>query len=365
MIDPKEHLINMHRTSSFDEPTRLFKYRLDRNERNQPFSPKFLERIRGNLTDELILTYPEPGQVYKKVAEWLGVEMDRIMLHLGSEQAIKAVFETYIRPKDKVLLHFPGFAMYPVYADLFQAEVVGQHFGSDLFFNWDAYIDKIGPDIRMVVVENPNGFLGTPIPLEALFRNLIEKARDSGTITLVDEAYFHFHNETVIDWIDEYENLIIVRTFSKAFGLAGLRIGYLVSRPENIQNLMKMKPSYEVISLAAMILCDLIDHPDEINIYLEDTKNNLAELKASLAELGIETSDSRANFLAVRLGDPKISEALRVALKKKDILIRRPFREPHLSEWVRISTSPSHVQKIMINELKAILVNEHIEGEHD
>lgn len=354
MIEPKKHLKKIHRMSLFDDPSRMFKQRLDRNERNQPFSSNFIERIRGKLTDELLMVYPETAPVFNKVAMWLGIEWDCLMLHLGSEQAIKLVFETYIEPGDKILLHFPSFAMYQLYAELFQAEVLGQKYDSDLFFDWDAYINRITPDVRMVVAENPNGFLGTAVPKNVL-RALIKKACECKTIALVDEAYFQFHDETVIDWIDAYENLIITRTFSKAFGLAGVRIGYLVSRPENIENLMKMKPAYEVVSVAGMILCDLLDHPEEVNGYIEDTKRNIVELKSGLSELGIKTSDSKANFLVARLGHKKISDELRADLEKKDILIRRPFRELELKEWVRISTSPPHVQMTLLDALRKIL----------
>jgi len=97
MIDPRKHLKEVYRSSNV-EPSRLFKNRLDRNERNQPFSPKFVARIREKINDEMFMTYPEPKPIYDKMARWLGVNGGKIMLHLGSEQSIKSVFETYIDP---------------------------------------------------------------------------------------------------------------------------------------------------------------------------------------------------------------------------------------------------------------------------
>ena len=178
-IKPKRHLDSMERPES-TEPSRMFKRRLDRNERNQPFSRKFVEEVKRKITDELFMVYPEMGPVYEKVAAWLGIDKENLMLHSGSEQTIKAVFETYIGAGDKILLHFPGYAMYAVYAKMFQATVRSQSYDSDLTFDWDAYCDKVDKKLRMVVIENPNGFVGTAPPQEAV-EKIIKRLKDKAS----------------------------------------------------------------------------------------------------------------------------------------------------------------------------------------
>jgi histidinol-phosphate aminotransferase len=353
LIEPKAHLKILERVLA-KEPSRMFKYRLDRNERNQPFSDKFIKNIKDKITGELFMVYPELDPIYEKIAGWLGIETSQLMLHSSSEQGIKAVFETYIRPGERVLLHFPGFAMYEVYCQMFQAQIVRQHFGSELDFDWKAYEEKITEDIRMVVVENPNGFLGISPSLKQL-ESLIKKAREAGSIILVDEAYYHFHDETVIDWIGRFDNLIISRTFSKAFGLAGLRAGYLISQPRNIEHLKKVKPAYEINSVAILLISELLDNFDEVLSFITDTRKNLVELRKGLAGLGIHSSESKANFVAAKLGGQRIHDGLRNALGDLDILIRRPFREERLKEWVRISTAPHEIQKVLLDNLRRIL----------
>ncbi len=353
MIKPRPNLETLERVSSY-EPSRLFKHRLDRNERNQPFSSKFIESIKAKLSGELFMVYPELDGIYQKIAEWLQLDTDHIMLHSGSEQTIKAVFETYINAGDRVLLHFPGFAMYNVYCNMFQAQVVEQYFDVDLHFDWQAYADKISDDTRMVVLENPNGFVGIA-PSVAEMSLVVEKAAKVGAIVLVDEAYYHFHHITAADWIGEFDNLIITRTFSKAFGLAGLRAGYLLSTPPNIANLKKVRPAYEINSFTALVVSELLDNLDEVSTYIEDTRKNLSDLRRGLSELGITSSDSRANFIAMRLGAAENHERLREALAGQDILIRRPFREPFLQEWVRISTAPPEIQDILLQEIRRIV----------
>lgn len=353
MIEPKQQLKSLVRTST-PEPSRLFKNRLDRNERNQPFSEKFIEHIKSQVTGELFMVYPELEGVYEKIAQWLSLSVDQIMLHSGSEQAIKSVFETFINPGDLILLHAPSFAMYKVYSNMFQAEVIQQQFDSDLIFDWEGFAQKITLPLRMVVIENPNGFLGIAPPVEVMKR-IIAKARDFGIIALADEAYYHFHEITVADWLREFDNLIITRTFSKAFGLAGLRAGYLISNPDNISNLKKVRPSYEINSFTALVVLELLRNYAEVQKYLDDTKENLRSLRIELGKLGIASSDSKANFLAARLGGEEGYDELKRVLREKDILIRRPFREPALREWVRISTAPPSVQEVLLKEIRTVL----------
>jgi len=354
MIEPKNHLKNLKRTRE-KESSRLFKHRLDRNERNQPFSERFMNNIRDKISGELFMVYPELDNVYEKMARWLNIDSRKVLLHSSSEQAIKSVFETFARKGDRVLLHFPGFAMYEVYCRMFEAEIAAQHYDRKLNFDWDEFLGKISKDVRMVVVENPNGFLGIAPSLDIL-RRIAERALRVGAILLVDEAYYHFHEETAVGWIGEYDNLIVVRTFSKAFGLAGLRAGYLVSQPENIAELNKVRPAYELNSVACVLISELLDNFGEVDSYLNDTRNNIKALKKGFEELGIATSDSKANFVAARLGGKNIHDKLRQALKEKhNILIRRPFREEHLKEWVRISTAPPEIQRILLGELKDVL----------
>lgn len=353
MIAPKRHLKDLKREKP-REPSRMFKYRLDRNERNQPFSGKFIKELQKKISGELFMVYPEVNPVHKKLARWLRIGEDELLLHSGSEQAIKAIFETYIRPGERVLLHFPGFAMYKVYCQMFGARIVSQIFDSRLRFNWDEYINKITRSIRMVVIENPNGFLGIACPLEKL-KKAIKKAHAVGAIILVDEAYFHFHDETVQDLIHKYDNLIVCRTFSKAFGLAGLRAGYLISQADNIKYLKRVSPAYELNAMAILLISGILDHIGEFRFYINETKRNLIALRKGLSDLGISSSDSRANFVAAKLGAQRIHARLRLTLKKRNILIRRPFRERRLQEWVRISTAPAQIQNVLLKELRRIL----------
>lgn len=328
--------------------------RLDRNERTHSFSDAFIERVRARLDSEWLTTYPEPGAVYEKFSAFLNQPRKRLLFNSGSDQSIKAVYETYIDKGDKVLLHRPGYAMFPVYAKMFGADPVYQEFDSDLNFDYGLYVDRIDGSFRMAVLENPNGFIGVAPP-DGFLRAFVEKCERMGVIAVVDEAYYFFHDITVADMLDTHENLIVIRTFSKALGLAGLRGGYTLSREENIRNLYKVKPMHEINGMALLVIDELVDNKEEIYTFIEETRESLQFLKDGLLRLGVESSQSVANFLAARFGRFFSGEELRRRLKEEDVLIRMPFREEILKEWTRIGTDSKEIMQKVINAAKQMV----------
>lgn len=338
MIEPKPLIKNIVRIQE-REPSRFYKVRLDRSERTHPFSDKFIESIRKRLDGEWVMTYPEPEPLYKKFSTFLKQPRQRILFNHGSDQSIKAVFETYISEGDKILLQRPGYAMFSVYAKMFGAKMLYQDFDSELNFDYETYIGTIDSSLRMAVLENPNGFVGVAPPQETL-HHFVAKCEQEGVIALVDEAYFFFHDITAAELLDRYENLIIIRTFSKALGIAGLRAGYTLTQEENIANLYKVKPMHELNSFAILVIDELLGNQEELFSFIKDTRQSLQFLKEGLAKLGIDTSEAVANFLAARFGKYISGEELSARLKKRGILVRRPFREKHLWEWTRIGTGP-------------------------
>jgi len=338
MIHPKQLLDAVQRTQE-DGHSRYYKVRMDRNERTHPFSEAFIRKVRDRIDGDFFMTYPEPDLLYEKMAQFLKQPRECLLFHTGSDLSIKSIFETYISPKDKILLHRPGYAMFPVYAKIFGAEVVFQYFDADLRFNYQEYVNRIDTTFKMAVIENPNGFIGSAPPRKMIYE-FIKKCEEEGVLCVVDEAYFLFHKVTAADMVERHENLVVVRSFSKAFGLAGVRGGYIISQKGNIANIFKVKPVHELTAIAILAMDELLNNPEEIYSFLSETKKDLAYLRKGLQDLGIETSDSVCNFIAARLGKYIPVAYLKGLLEKEGILIRRPFEEPHLHDWVRLGTVP-------------------------
>jgi histidinol-phosphate aminotransferase len=353
MIQPKSLLAEVVRVQD-PEPSRYHKIRMDRNERTHPFSPQFMDRVRARLDDELLTTYPELEPLYEKFSRFLNQPQERLLFHLGSDLCIKSIFETYIEPGDKILLHRPGYAMFTVYARIFGCKPVFQECDEKLHFDYEQYISRIDESFKLAVLENPNGFTGNA-PSRNMLYKFINQCEKKGVLAVVDEAYFYFHTVSAADVLDDYENLVIVRSFSKAFGIAGLRAGYLLSQDENIHNLKKVKPMHELNSFTIMVISEMLDSPDEIFSFVKKTSEELVYLKTGFAKLGIETSDSVTNFLAARMGRYITVTDVKEKLRQEGILIRRPFSEPRLHEWVRIGTAPFQYEQRLLDAVQEMI----------
>jgi histidinol-phosphate aminotransferase len=194
--------------------------RLDFNENTFACSPKVRE-VLGSISAGALTRYPEREPVEAIVAEYLHLTAEQVALTNGVDEAIHVLFEAFLEPGDELLLPVPTYTMYEVYASATDAHVVAVQAYDDLKFPFQRLLAAITAKTKIIAIANPN----SPSGSTALHAQLLEIAqRAPHAVVLVDEAYFHFHGETVIDLVDVLPNLIVARTFSKAYGLAGLRL---------------------------------------------------------------------------------------------------------------------------------------------
>ena len=337
MIKPKKTIDNLYRMKDDRFISRYNKIRLDRNERTLEFNNLIIEKIKETITDEMLMTYPEPYPLYEKIEEVFGIDKENLIFNLGSDQSIKSIYETYIQKDDVILLHEPSYAMYKVYADMFGAKVITQDFEDDFSFNYDSFINKIDSQIKMVVFENPNGFIGVEHPKEKIVQ-IIEKAYKENVLVVIDEAYFHFIKTTMIEHIDKFDNLIVVRTFSKALGLASCRIGYIVSNKININNIFKVKPMHELTQFAINSAIVLLDNFGLVQKNIDREVESLNYLKSELDNIGCQYSNGVANFLVAKLNIDNDEEFIK-EVENNNILIRRNFTQNFLKEYRRVGVA--------------------------
>lgn len=335
----KEEIRSLIRVRDMSEK-RFGMLRMDRNERTLDFNDDIMTQIRGNITSEMLTKYPEIETLYIKMAKYLGVEVDNLIFHTGSDLVIKAIYETYISKGDKVLIQKPAYAMYDVYAKMFQANVVIQQYGSKWEFNLEEYKDKIRREKpKMVILENPNGSIGNSYSHQQV-EEVIKAAAENNALIVVDEAYIDFCGGTVIDLIERYNNLIVVRTMSKAWGMAGLRVGYAVACQERINDLFQVKPMHQLTSISIMVAETLIDNYYAIDSYVEEMKRVREYVKEEFSNRKIAITDSVVHFVTADLGSILNVDEFRDYLRERGYLIRRPFNMPELRSWVRIGLLP-------------------------
>jgi len=333
MIKTKSHLKDLYRTKPRSRRGYLC---LDMNEGMPGLPDGFVRRTISSIKGDFLALYPEYHALKKTIAAHNGIAAENICLSNGSDGAIKYIFDAYISPGDKVLMTDPTFAMYPVYCKMFRARPVIVEYNDDLSFPMEKFLKSISRGIRMAVVVNPNNPSGTALKVRELIP-IIKKAHESDTIIIVDEAYFYFYPETTIRLIKKYDNLIVLRTFSKLCGLAGLRIGYAASSPEITKNLRKIRPTYDVNAAAALFAEGLLKNKNIIRKLISVLKEGADYLISRLKEEGIEYKRGVANFVLIRCGD-RVGEMID-RLERKGVLVNGNFRQKFLKDYLRVTIS--------------------------
>jgi histidinol-phosphate aminotransferase len=305
--------------------------RLDFNENTVACSPKVRE-VLGRISASELTRYPEREPVEAIVAAHLGLEAKQVALTNGVDEAIHVLFETFLDAGDELLLPVPTYTMYEVYASATDARVVTVQASADLQFPFERLIDAITPRTKIIAIANPN----SPSGSVATRAQLIEIARRAPhAVLLVDEAYFHFHGETVIDLIGIVPNLVVARTFSKAYGLAGLRLGMLAGSVEIMRWIRRVLSPYSVNSLALACLFPALEDAAYLDWYVGEVLQAREEFEAVLDAAGVRRWPSHANFVLVEIG-ARHAEFARL-MSAAGVLVRDRSSDPGCDGYVRIT----------------------------
>lgn len=326
--------------------------RLDFNENTVACSPRVRD-VLAEISTGALTRYPEREPVEAMVAKHLGLEAAQVALTNGVDEAIHVLFETFLDAGDELLLPVPTYTMYEVYASSTDARAVTVLAGDDLAFPYERLLAAISPRTKILAVANPNSPSGTIATRE----QLLEIARRAPhAVLLVDEAYFHFHGETVMDLIGTIPNLMVARTFSKAYGLAGLRLGLLAGPAELMKWVRRVLSPYSVNSLALACLPPALDDARYLDWYVSEVLAARAEFEAALDTLKVRRWPSHANFVLVEIG-PQHAEFVR-RMKAAGVLVRDRSSDPGCDGRVRITIGTREQMKSAIaalNETMAAL----------
>jgi len=312
---------------------------LDKNENLDPELQELTARIFRELGPASLATYPEFGALYQKLAHWVGVTPDFLMLTPGSDGVIRLTFEACVAEGDIVVHTAPTFAMYAVYSQMFGATVQALEYrrtarGPSLEAQAVlSHLQAVRP--RLFCLPNPDSPTGTVFSPDEL-RSMVELCEAIGTVILIDEAYHPFYQPSCVGWTDTFNNLIVARTFAKAWGLAGLRIGYAVGHPDTIRYLHKLRPMYEVGTVAAQMIERMLDFPDAMQASVQRLNEGKKFFLREMRTLGHEVLGGEGNFLHVSFGTH--AEQVHRALKDH-VRYRLDFKEPCLQGFSRFSAT--------------------------
>lgn len=314
---PRQAVIRM---APYHPPTggREGALRLDFNENTVGCSPAVVAALGKYADAAAMAVYPEYGAARGELAAFFGVAEAEMLLTNGTDEAIQVLVNTFVDPGDEVLLLKPSYAMYRFYSELAGAVVREvEYLRPGLEFPVEELLAAITPATRAILVANPNNPTGAATSLDVIAA-ILERAPHAAV--LVDEAYFEFCGITALPLLHTYPNLFVCRTFSKAFGMAAMRLGCLFSCAANVGHLRKAQSPYSVNTLAALAARAAVQDQAYVNEYVRLVLSAREQIVAGLAALGIESYPSQANFVLFQAGERAIP--IREALRRRGILIR-------------------------------------------
>ena len=325
---------NLEKMPSYDGVEKNYRIKINANESTLNLPPLVEERIFARLSHVAFNRYPneEYHDLVEQIADNFGVNKNQILLGNGSSEIIEKVFHVFGGDNRKILYPVPSFSMYKIYARAAESEGVEFSLDKNFDLNVDEFIEKIrAENVNLAVVCNPNNPTGNILSVDD-----IEKiAKNIDCAFLVDEAYIEFFGKSAVNLVRKYKNLIIARTFSKAYGLAGVRVGYMIADAEITKNISKIFMPYHMNTLSLAVADIVFQMRDE---FVPRIQMTIAERKRMFERLStiknLEIFPSNTNFILIRHDK---ADELNKYLESLDIGVRFFTGNNLLKNCLRIS----------------------------
>jgi histidinol-phosphate aminotransferase len=326
--------------------------RLDFNENTFGSSPRVMERLRA-VTAEELTKYPEREPVERIVARRFGLQTEQVVLTNGVDEAIHLMCCAFLEAEDEALIATPSFFMYDVSVQMMTPHLRKVQADATLEFPFERFMAAITERTKLIIVASPNNPTGAVVSREHL---LAIAAAAPQAVLMVDEAYYHFDGASVMDDLATVPNMVVARTFSKAYGLANLRIGMLAGNAEVLKYVRKVSSPYNVNGVALDCLPVALADGEYVSWYSEQVRVGRERMMNGLRELRVPFFPSHANFVLMNIG-PKHKELVQ-AMRANGVLLRDRSTDPGCEGFVRITIGlEEHVTrglaalKISLNEI--------------
>jgi histidinol-phosphate aminotransferase len=351
MITPRKHLEAVHRGFKGLEG-RHDSLRLDLNELVPHLEQDVFEHLLRQISPSTISAYPEVKPLYDALSSSLGFACENVLITSGSDSAIRHVIEAFCDPGDTVVITYPTYFMYEVYTQVYGLNCIRINYCSDFTISYCDLSASLTCGAKVIAIANPNGIIGSIIP-EPILRELIEAASKRSILVVLDEAYVQYYVDHWSQLIDRYDNLVLLRTFSKAAGLAGLRLGYILTNGYLRQHLDKVRPVIEVNSIAALFGAYIVNNPQVTDRAVQLTIEGKKYLTRELRKLGFEVYEGYANFVLVKLGPHRkavLSRFDELNIRVSDLVEAGPAKD-----YTRITAGPTSDMEFVVNTVRAAM----------
>ena len=320
--------------------------KLNTNENPYPPSPTVLKAI-SDETGQSIRLYPSPmsDPLRKKAAKVYGVREENVLAGNGADDLLSILVRSFVDEGDLVVLPSPTYTLYSTLVAIQNGKILNVPLTED-FEIPEGFIEK---DARLSFLPNPNAPSGIYVPVE----RVAHFAEQLNGVLVVDEAYVDFAEESAIPLINKFPNVVVLRTFSKSFSLAGMRIGLAFAHCELIDGMAKVKDSYNLNRLSIVAARAALDDIQWMEENVGRIKKTRATLVSSMKTLGFKVYPSQSNFVLAQIPGRNLSDVYE-ALKKRGILVRY-FDTPRLKDCIRITVGTDYEISRLLEELSQIL----------
>ncbi|QEK11911.1 histidinol-phosphate transaminase [Crassaminicella thermophila] len=326
--------------------------KLDANENPYNLLDILKEKFIENIDNLNINRYPDTNsdELRELLAEYVDVKKENILCGNGSDEIIQVIINTFVDKDEYVITHSPTFSMYKIFTNIAGGKILEVLSNSSFQINVDEIIKEAKfKKAKVIFLCNPNNPTGTVISKEEIERVI----RKTEAIVVVDEAYYEFLGETVVDLVNVYDNLIVLRTLSKAFALAGARIGYGIASEKIMDVLYRVKPPYNLSTFSQEIGKLFIENVDLVKNYIQKIKEERLFLQKELKKIEyIEVFPTGSNFVLVRS-----EKAKRIVeeFKKEGLSIRDFTKEDLLRNCFRITVGTREESNRLLELFKKVV----------
>ncbi|NMB27881.1 MAG: histidinol-phosphate transaminase [Tissierellia bacterium] len=328
-----------------------YRIKLDANEGKNLLFPDIQKEGISFLEGFNINLYPDNDSflLRSEIGKYLNINPNNIIPGNGSSEMIELVMKTFIDKGDIILSFVPTFSMYSIFSQIYSGRFIGIKSNEDFSTNMDTLIKKakeVNPKVIFLCnPNNPTGYLTNKDEIKRLLDN-------TDSIIVVDEAYMEFAEGSMVDEVLKYKNLIVLRTLSKALGLASIRLGYMVSNQDIIDIINKVKSPYNLNAISQYIGIKALKNREKILAYIEEVKKERSYLYDNLTKFPIKPYESNGNFIFFKSNVTGLAKKL----EKEGILIRSFSGD--LEGYYRVTVGSRWENEQFIKSLKEIFKNE-------
>lgn len=336
----------------FDQNERKGYLRLDLNENPGGLPEKFIKDCLDTVTPEFVSQYPETRHFSEVLADYLGTDIEHICLVNGSAEGIRYIIQAFTSDNGKIVGVVPSYFMFQVYSEMYGRKFVGINYDENLSMDINNIIDELTDDTELLILLNPNNPMGN-VYSDTEFEQLLNECKKKQITLLIDEAYYYFYPKTFIKYALTEKRVLVTRTFSKLFSMAGCRLGYVVGHSDDIKLVQKLCTPHNTNAFAILFAEQIIKNPELISALIENFKGGRSYLIDELDKNNYKHKGEAGNFIFIK---PKTDAKSIVARMKaeKNILIKSYSGVGELGDCLRVSIGEKKYMEQFVNALLEI-----------